>query len=112
MKGFAIILLVVLAVVSTAVRPGEAISCGDVQGALYPCLGYLASGGDPSSECCSGVSNLSNSVQSQQDRQTACYCLKSAASSFPVQQDAAANLPGRCGVSIGYSISPNVDCST
>ncbi|XP_073298270.1 non-specific lipid-transfer protein AP10-like [Primulina huaijiensis] len=112
MKGFAMILLVVLAVVSMAVRPGEAISCGDVQGYLSPCLQYLTSGGDPSSQCCSGVSGLSGSLQSQQDRQTACYCMKSAASSIPVQQDAAANLPGRCGVSVGYSISPNVDCST
>ncbi|XP_073023774.1 LOW QUALITY PROTEIN: non-specific lipid-transfer protein 1-like [Primulina eburnea] len=111
MKGFGVMLLVVLAVVSVAGVPGEAISCGDVQGSLYPCLGYLTSGGDPSSQCCSGVSSLSNSLQSQQDRQTACYCIKSAASSYSVRPDAAANLPGRCGVSVGYSISPGVDCS-
>ncbi|KZV49696.1 non-specific lipid-transfer protein A-like [Dorcoceras hygrometricum] len=109
MKGFVAIFLVV---VSLVVRPGEGLSCGDVQGSLSPCLQYLSSGGEPSADCCNGVSNLSNSVQSQQDRQTACNCIKSAASSFSIQPDAAASLPGRCGVSIGYSISPNVDCSS
>ncbi|KAL0450559.1 UNVERIFIED_CONTAM: Non-specific lipid-transfer protein 1 [Sesamum latifolium] len=111
MKGVAVIFVVVLAVVSLVAMPGEAISCGDVQGSLAPCLAYLTGGGEPSSSCCGGVRSLSGSLQSQQDRQTACYCMKSAASSFNVRSDAASNLPGKCGVSIGMTVTPDIDCS-
>ncbi|KAL3629362.1 hypothetical protein CASFOL_026584 [Castilleja foliolosa] len=112
MKGpIAVILLAVLAAVILAARPGEAVSCGDVQGSLSPCLPYLTGGDEPTGSCCSGVQSLVGSLQSQQDRQTACNCMKSAASSYNVRRDNAANLPGKCGVSIGMSVSPDVDCS-
>ncbi|KAK6129243.1 hypothetical protein DH2020_036952 [Rehmannia glutinosa] len=111
MRGVVAILLVVVAVVSLAATPGDAVSCGDVQGSLSPCLAYLTGGGEPTDSCCGGVKSLLGNLQSQQDRQTACNCMKSAASSFGVRSDSAANLPGKCGVSIGMTVSPNIDCS-
>ncbi|KAI3452312.1 hypothetical protein Pfo_008977 [Paulownia fortunei] len=111
MKGVGVIFVVVLAVVSLAATPGEAISCGDVQGSLSPCLAYLTGGGEPTDSCCGGVRSLVGSLQSQQDRQMACSCMKSSASSFNVRPDSASNLPGKCGVSIGMTVTPNVDCS-
>ncbi|XP_012841331.1 PREDICTED: non-specific lipid-transfer protein 1-like [Erythranthe guttata] len=112
MKGVAVVFVVVLAAVSLAASPGEAVSCGELQSSLSPCLSYLqAGGGEPSESCCGGVRSVTGSIQSTQDRQTACNCLKSAASSYNVRTDVAANLPGKCGASIGMTISPNVDCS-
>lgn len=111
MKGVGVILVVVVAVALVAAAPGEAVSCGDIQGSLYPCLAYLVNGGEPTGSCCDGVRQLAGSLQSQQDRQTACYCMKSAASSFSIQPDSAVSLPGICGVSTGVTVSPTVDCS-
>ncbi|CAA3022260.1 non-specific lipid-transfer A-like [Olea europaea subsp. europaea] len=51
------------------------------------------------------------SLQTTQDRQTACGCLKTAASHYTnLKPDAASQLPTKCGVSIGVPISPTVDC--
>ncbi|KAL6551556.1 hypothetical protein OROGR_007710 [Orobanche gracilis] len=111
MKGVIVMISAVVAAVMLAAMPGEALSCGDVHGSLLPCLGYLTGGGGPSGSCCGGVRNLVGYLRSQQDRQTACYCMKSAASSYNVRSDMASNLPGKCGVSIGMTISPNIDCS-
>ncbi|EYU40720.1 hypothetical protein MIMGU_mgv1a025606mg [Erythranthe guttata] len=112
MKGVAVVFVVVLVVVSLAATPGEAVSCGELQSSLAPCLSYLTGGGEPSESCCGGLRSASGSIQSTQDRQTACYCMKSAAScTYNVPTDAAASLPGKCGVSVGMTISPNVDCS-
>ncbi|KAL3844654.1 hypothetical protein ACJIZ3_002057 [Penstemon smallii] len=112
MKGVAVVFVVVLAAVALAATPGNAVSCGDVQGSLAPCLTYLTSGGEPGGACCSGVQSVAGSAQSQQDRQTVCNCLKSASSSFNLQAGNAADLPGKCGVSTGgFTISPNIDCS-
>ncbi|KAL7140958.1 hypothetical protein ABFS83_08G022200 [Erythranthe nasuta] len=111
MKGVAVVFVVVLAVVSLAATPGEAVSCGELQSALAPCLSYLTGGGEPSESCCGGLRSASGSIQSTPDRQTACYCMKSAASTYNVPTDTAASLPGKCGVSVGMTVSPNVDCS-
>ncbi|KAG8384707.1 hypothetical protein BUALT_Bualt04G0146300 [Buddleja alternifolia] len=111
MKGVAMIFAVVLAVVYLAATPGDAISCGDMQSSLSPCLGYLTGGGEPSESCCGGVRSVAGSLQSSQDRQTACNCLKSAASSYNVQPEIASNLAGKCGVNVGMTVSPTMDCS-
>nr|GEZ28893.1 non-specific lipid-transfer protein-like [Tanacetum cinerariifolium]GEZ42860.1 non-specific lipid-transfer protein-like [Tanacetum cinerariifolium] len=90
----------------------EAITCGQVISSLSPCLGYLRSGGAVSGACCSGVKRINSAARTSADRKTACGCLKSAYSSNRGLNAAnAAGLPGKCGVSIPYKISPNTDCS-
>ncbi|CAA0826874.1 Non-specific lipid-transfer protein 11 [Striga hermonthica] len=115
MKGVNVAMLVVLALAAALLgpSPGEAISCGDVQGSLSLCLAYLTGSGgtEPTSSCCGGVRSLVGNLESRQDRQTACSCIKSAASSYNVRSDAASSLPRKCGVSIGMSVSPDIDCS-
>ncbi|CAI9752719.1 unnamed protein product [Fraxinus pennsylvanica] len=113
MKGFAVILLVVVAMVQLFMaEPGAAISCGQVESQISQCLTYLSQGGTPSATCCSGVQTLSQSLHTTEDRQAACGCLKTAASRYTdLKPDAASQLPAKCGVSIGVPISPTVDCS-
>ncbi|KAI3788609.1 hypothetical protein L2E82_01381 [Cichorium intybus] len=90
----------------------EAITCGQVAASLAPCLQYLRAGGAVSGGCCNGVKGLNNAAKSTADKQTACNCLKNAYSSFPgIKSGNAAGLPGKCGVSIPYKISPTTDCS-
>ncbi|KAL7090772.1 hypothetical protein ACP275_12G062400 [Erythranthe tilingii] len=110
MKGVA----VVLVVVSLAATPGEAVSCGELQSSLAPCLSYLTGGGEPSESCCGGLRSASGTEQciSTQDRQTVCYCMKSAASTYNVPTDAAATLPGKCGVSVGMTLAPTLTAAS
>ncbi|XP_021290753.1 non-specific lipid-transfer protein-like [Herrania umbratica] len=107
--------VVVLCLVVGAPLAQGAITCGQVSSRLAPCIAYLRSNGagavPPS--CCSGVNALNSAAQTSQDRKTACTCIKSAASSIAgINYGAAGSLPGKCGVSIPYKISPSTDCNS
>nr|GEV96764.1 non-specific lipid-transfer protein-like [Tanacetum cinerariifolium] len=107
-----IVACVVVACMLVAAPCAEAISCGQVVSSLAPCLGYLQKGGDVPPACCSGVKALNNAAKSTPDRQTACNCLKNAYSANSgISASNAAGLPGKCGVSIPYKISPGTDCT-
>ncbi|XP_051117718.1 non-specific lipid-transfer protein 4.1-like [Andrographis paniculata] len=109
MKGAAVF-LVVLAVVSLeVVLPVEAVSCTDVRNALLPCISF-ATGADsqPSGSCCSGIKNLAGGYQAA-ERQAACECIKSAVGKYHLE--VISSLPGKCGVAIGDTLGPNMDCS-
>ncbi|KAL3526513.1 hypothetical protein ACH5RR_011169 [Cinchona calisaya] len=112
MKAIAV-LTTLLCVVLLVAWPCEAITCEQVSGALLPCVSYLTGQrGSPTTECCGGVRNLRNMIPTQQDRRTACNCVKSAASRYPnLKPDAASNLPARCGVP-KIPITPNTNCNT
>ncbi|XP_006662671.1 non-specific lipid-transfer protein 2B-like [Oryza brachyantha] len=89
-----------------------AISCGQVNSAVGPCLSYARGGAGPSSACCSGVRSLSSAASTTADRRTACNCLKNAAGSISgLNAGNAASIPSKCGVSIPYTISTSIDCS-
>ncbi|GAB4856244.1 hypothetical protein Ancab_014171 [Ancistrocladus abbreviatus] len=91
-----------------------AVTCGTVTQSLAPCISYLRGAGKaPTSGCCGGVKTLNGMARSPADRQAACNCLKNAAASMSgsLSLKNAAALPGQCGVSIPYSISPTTDCS-
>ncbi|KAL3525938.1 hypothetical protein ACH5RR_014310 [Cinchona calisaya] len=105
-------LFAVLCLIFLVVRPSQALSCGQVSGAVAPCISYLTQGGSPTQQCCNGVKSLRDLIPTQPDRQTACNCLKAAASSYPsIKPDAASNLPGRCGVPINIPISTSTNCN-
>ncbi|KAK9068072.1 hypothetical protein SSX86_012183 [Deinandra increscens subsp. villosa] len=106
------VLCVVVACMVVAAPYAEALSCGQVSSSLAPCIGYLTKGGAVPPKCCSGVKGLNNAAKTTPDRQAACGCLKSVSSSISgINPGYAASLPGKCGVSIPYKISPNTDCS-
>ncbi|CAM0950461.1 unnamed protein product [Alopecurus aequalis] len=97
---------------AAAPRATVAITCGQVDSAVGPCMPFARGGPGPSPACCSGVTNLHNQARSTADRQAACNCLKAVASrTAGINLANAAAIPSRCGVSIPYVISPTTDCS-
>ncbi|XP_019446775.1 PREDICTED: non-specific lipid-transfer protein 1-like [Lupinus angustifolius] len=88
------------------------ITCGQVVSGIAPCLTYLQSGGTVPGTCCNGVKGLVALAQSTADKQTACNCLKSAASSTRFDPANAASLPDKCGVNLPYKISTSTNCNT
>ena len=112
--GSAVVKILCLAVIAMVVAApaAEAISCGQVSSSMAPCINYLkGSGGAVPAGCCNGIKSLNSAAQTPADRQTACKCLKSAASSIKgLNVGLAAGLPGKCGVSVPYKISPSTNC--
>ena len=108
--SFAVVLCMVL---MTARQAQAAISCGQVTGALAPCLSYLTGTGDASPQCCSGVKRLQSMASTQADRRAACNCVKSAASRYSnLKPDRASSLPSKCGVKFSFNVSPSTNCNS
>ncbi|KAL0310075.1 UNVERIFIED_CONTAM: Non-specific lipid-transfer protein 2 [Sesamum calycinum] len=111
-KASCVALIAAVLVMAVVPRPAEAaLGCGTVISYLSPCLRYVTDQG-PLGGCCGGVKGLYGAAKTTPDRQTACNCLKSLASSYKrVNLSKAAGLPKQCGVNIPYKISPSTDCS-
>ncbi|XP_075512480.1 non-specific lipid-transfer protein 1-like [Primulina tabacum] len=109
----ALIALTAAALIAPPPTAEAVVSCNSVLTTLSPCLNFVLVGGAvPPTECCYGVKSLANAAATKKDRQAVCSCLKSVASSAtPSIINNAAELPGKCGVSIPYVISPSTDCS-
>ncbi|PIM98593.1 hypothetical protein CDL12_28926 [Handroanthus impetiginosus] len=106
-------MVLIAAVLIAAVAPQTeaAVGCGTVVSYLNPCIPYVTNKG-PLGGCCSGVKGLYGAAKTTPDRQSVCNCLKSLAGSYAgLDYGKAAGLPGQCGVSIPYKISPSTDCS-
>ncbi|KAG8093501.1 hypothetical protein GUJ93_ZPchr0012g21009 [Zizania palustris] len=89
-----------------------AVTCGQVNSAVAPCLSYARGGSGPSASCCSGVRSLNAAAATTADRRTACNCLKTVARSIGgLNAGNAASIPSKCGVSVPYTISTSTDCS-
>ncbi|GMJ08541.1 lipid transfer protein 3 [Hibiscus trionum] len=93
-----------------------AITCGQVASSLAPCITYLrgtGAGGDVPPGCCTGIKSLNAAAQTTPDRQSACKCIKTSSSNISgINYNLASGLPGKCGVSIPYKISPSTDCKS
>ncbi|KAF6143080.1 hypothetical protein GIB67_041148 [Kingdonia uniflora] len=74
-------------------------------------LYLLRSDGNPTAGCCAGVRGFNNVAKTTPDCQTACKCIKSTSRSIAgIKPAFSSSLPGKCGVSIPYKISPSTDC--
>ncbi|KAL8255859.1 hypothetical protein R6Q59_030926 [Mikania micrantha] len=109
-RNVMMVLCVVVTCMVVVAPYAEAITCGQVNGYLASCLPYLTKGGTPTPKCCAGVKSLKDAAKTTADRQATCACLKNAYSSS-INANYAKSLPGKCGVSIPYTISPSTDCS-
>ncbi|VVA96909.1 unnamed protein product [Arabis nemorensis] len=97
-----------------ALHFGEAaVSCNTVIADLYPCLSYVAQGGNVPDSCCNGIRTLNGQAQTSVDRQGVCRCIKSAIGGVSFSSsnlNNALSLPAKCGVNLPYRISPNTNC--
>ncbi|PKI40948.1 non-specific lipid-transfer protein 1-like [Punica granatum] len=103
--------LVCMAVASTVAEAG--ITCGQVSSSLAGCIQYArGNGAGPVPQaCCNGIRSLNSAAKTTPDRQAACRCLKSLASSISgINYGLVAGAPGKCGVSIPYKIAPSTNC--
>ncbi|CAN1327449.1 Non-specific lipid-transfer protein [Linum perenne] len=103
--------------VATSQVASAAVSCGMVTSSVGPCISYVMGNGPLTPGCCSGVKSLNAAAASTPDRQTACRCLKSTTANFAagasgINYGLAGGLPGKCGVNVGFPISPSVNCNT
>ncbi|KAK3405006.1 non-specific lipid-transfer protein 1 [Eucalyptus grandis] len=106
-------LLIACLVAASSPAARAAITCSQISSSMGPCIGYLRGSGPLSSACCSGVKSLNTAARTTADRQAACRCLQSAAGSIQgIDFNLAAGLPGKCGVSVPYKISPTTDCKS
>ncbi|CAN6353170.1 unnamed protein product [Urochloa humidicola] len=84
-----------------------------VASSLSPCIPYATgSASSLPAGCCSGVRSLNSMARSSSDRQAACRCLKSLATSLKkLNIGTVAGIPGKCGVSVPFPISMSTDCN-
>ncbi|KAK4418846.1 Non-specific lipid-transfer protein [Sesamum alatum] len=103
---------VVLPLLTEAAAPPAKISCGKVTSTLAPCFEYVLGGGKVPINCCDGVQWLYKQASTTTDRRNVCVCLKSITkSASPGAINNAKSLPGKCGVSLPYEITPAIDCN-
>ncbi|CAL9086041.1 unnamed protein product [Musa textilis] len=104
--------LALLLLLVTAPHVTPAITCGQVNSALSPCIPYATGKAMLTSDCCNGVKNLNSASKTSTDRKAACNCIKSLIAQVSgVNNGVVSGIPGKCGVSIPYAISPSTDCS-
>lgn len=107
---------ILAAIVSTS-RPevaAAAPSCSVVDTKLEPCMPYVNDqGSQPSSACCNGVKEVSDSAESKADLEAVCNCIKKALPSIENASSARiSGLPKACGVNRNLpAFDPNYDCS-
>ncbi|GFP83245.1 non-specific lipid-transfer protein 1 [Phtheirospermum japonicum] len=114
-KATCLVLIAAAAVLPPLIEAAPAapkISCGTVTSTLAPCFEYVLGGGQVPVNCCAGVKSLYKAASTTADRRNVCTCLKSVTSSAsPTAVKNAKALPGKCGVSLPYIISPEIDCN-
>ncbi|KAK6119357.1 hypothetical protein DH2020_046898 [Rehmannia glutinosa] len=107
MKGGVVAVIAIIAIFSLVVQPGQAVTCGQVDAALVPCINYLTGHeASPSPPCCAGVKAVKGMAQTTADKRACCGCVKAAANRYADLKDAAAqSLPTKCGVQLDIPVS-------
>ncbi|XP_062208773.1 non-specific lipid-transfer protein 1-like [Phragmites australis] len=92
-----------------------ALQCGQVTQLMAPCMPYLTGAPGmttPYGICCNSLGVLNQLAATTSDRVASCNCVKPAAGGFPAVDFArATGLPAARGLSISFTISPNMDCN-
>ncbi|KAM0827138.1 hypothetical protein ACQ4PT_068391 [Festuca glaucescens] len=115
LSGKATVAVAVMAAAVLLMFAGEAsaLTCGQVDSTLAPCVGY-ATGREKtlSPRCCNGVRSLNGLARSTPDRKMACGCLKKLAGSIKaIDMGKVSGVPGKCGVSVPFPIALSTDCN-
>ncbi|KAF8008589.1 hypothetical protein BT93_K2301 [Corymbia citriodora subsp. variegata] len=93
---------------------GEAaVDCATVTALVSTCSTFIAYGTPdpyPGTPCCDAMTTLNMVAEPLEDRHAVCACLMGLINAHNPNATAIATLAGFCGVSLGFSISPNTDC--
>ncbi|XP_019439182.1 PREDICTED: putative non-specific lipid-transfer protein 14 [Lupinus angustifolius] len=106
------------------------VECSTVFQLFAGCSTFITYGSPdpiPGTPCCDAMSTLrviANSAgaantnrnrnrnsNSNSNRQSVCGCLMSLINTYNPNATAIATLPGFCGISLGFTIDPNTDCT-
>lgn len=110
-KGLAIGMLLLIGCSTVVSGP---IECSPVGSLMAVCSGFLNFGApEPmlGSPCCKAMYSLNSMAATTNDRKEVCRCLVSLLSTYNPNASAVARLPALCGVYLGFSAQPNLDCN-
>ena len=96
------------------VEKSEAVDCSSAGRSLVSCAFYVMGFGlRPSSSCCSATKSMEQQLQSlsHDDRVSYCDCFKNYLAKYNVDTNHLANLPSKCGVELGYTLSSTMSCN-
>ena len=91
-----------------------AVDCATVTALVSTCSAFIAYGTPdpyPGTPCCDAMTTLNMVAEPLEDRRAVCTCLMGLIDAYSPNATAIATLAGFCGVSLGFSISPNTDCN-
>ncbi|KAF9601324.1 hypothetical protein IFM89_018752 [Coptis chinensis] len=92
----------------------SAVDCTAVTALVATCSNFITYGTPdpmPGSPCCDALLGLNNMADSIDSRRSICRCIMSLITTYNPNATAIATLPGLCGISLGFTIDPNTDCS-
>ncbi|XP_048496162.1 putative non-specific lipid-transfer protein 14 [Beta vulgaris subsp. vulgaris] len=107
-------ILLILLSSSTWQEVGATVDCPTVTQLLNTCSVFITYGSPdplPGSPCCDAVMGLSNLGDSIESRRSVCRCMMGLIAAYSPDATSIATLPGFCGVSLGFIIDPNTDCT-
>ncbi|KAI9161788.1 hypothetical protein LWI28_020680 [Acer negundo] len=112
-KFFKVALIVVLVSISLIPPHVNAeVTCEQITMWLTPCIGYSVLGGVVPAACCEGIKTCIAAKKTKKDRQLGCNCVKDLAAKIPgLNYDRVNEIPGICGTTVPYKITPDLDCS-
>lgn len=110
-KGLAIGMLMLI---GCATLVSGFVECSPVGSLMSVCSSFLNFGApEPTvgSPCCKAVLSLNSMAASTNDRKDMCRCLVALMTTYNPNVAAVARLPALCGVYLGFSAQPNIDCN-
>ncbi|KAJ6676132.1 hypothetical protein OIU85_009410 [Salix viminalis] len=103
-----------LLLLSWAAAVAADVDCATVTGFLSACSTFINYGTPdplPGSPCCDSMVSLDVIAESGNNRRCICQCLMALINTYNPNATVIATLPGFCGVSLGFVLDPNTDCS-
>ncbi|KEH33556.1 putative plant lipid transfer protein/Par allergen [Medicago truncatula] len=100
--------VMVLCMVMTTLHASQIddISCSEAISSLLPCLPFLEGSlpATPSSDCCTGATNLFNKANTIPARKSVCQCLQNASPKLWIHSERAKQLPKLCHINLFFPI--------
>ncbi|EEF51426.1 Nonspecific lipid-transfer protein precursor, putative [Ricinus communis] len=104
----------VLVFLSWAAIVAADVDCTTVAGLLSACSTFINYGSPdplPGSPCCDAMTSLNSVAESGNNRSSVCRCFMGLITTYNPNATAIATLPGFCGISLGFVLDPNTDCT-